>query len=131
MAAAAPRRLGGISLGGDQTSRPWRAVVMEWSDDDDNTVPPPPSMQTTSRRTRVEEQPRGSDKVLEQQATGVPEHQTMVVQAEQTPEQQAEKRPTIEEDRPTPDTTEVDPTAAPRGSNRPRRFKKAHRQTKR
>ena len=127
----APRKSGSISLGGDQTSRPWKAVVMEWSDDDDNTVPPPPSVQTTSHRTRVEEQPKGSDEVPEQQATGVPEHQMMVVQAEQTPEQQAEQRPTIEEDRPPPGTMEVDPTAAPGGSNRPRRFKKAHRQTKR
>ena len=134
MVIAAPRKPGGISLGGDQTTRSRRAVVMEWSDDDDNTVPPPPSVQTTSCKTRVEEQPRGSDKVLEQQATGVPEHQTElnpVVQAEQTLEQQAEQRPTVEEDKPPPNTTEVDPTAAPGGSNRPCRLKKAHRQTKR
>jgi len=134
MATAAPHNPGGISLGGDQTTHPRRATVIEWSDDDKDTVPPPPSVQTTSHRTRVEEQPRGSDEVPEQQATGVPEHQTglnPVVQAEQTPEQQAEQRPTVEEDKPPPNTTEVDPTAAPGGSNRPRRFKKEHRQTKR
>ena len=90
----------------------------------------------------MEEQPRGSDEVPEQQATkipteqvmGVPEHQAElnpVVQVKQTPEQKAEQRPTVEEDRPPPDNTEVDPTAAPGGSNRPRRFKKEHRQTKR
>ena len=73
-------------------------MVVEWSDDNENTVPPPPSVQATSRRTHMEEQPRGSDEVPEQQATkipaeqamGVPEHQTelnLVVQTEQTPEQ--------------------------------------------
>ena len=36
-----------------------------------------------------------------------------------------EHRPTVEEDKPPLDTTEVDPTAAPGGSNRPRRFKKS------
>ena len=142
MATVAPRKLGGISLGGDQTTCPWRAVVIEWSDDDKNTVPPPPSMQTTSCSTRVEEQPRGSDEVPKQQATkipveqamGVPEHQVelnLMLQVEETPEQQVEQRPTIEGDRPPPENTGVDPTAAPRGSNRPHRFKKVHRQTKR
>ena len=87
MATVAPRKLGGISLGGDQTTRPQRAAVIEWSDDDEDTIPPPPSVQTTSRSTRVEEQPRGSDEVpeqqamevLEQHATGVPEQQAMGV----------------------------------------------------
>ena len=58
--------------------------MIEWFDDDEDIVPPPPSVQTASRNTCVEEQPRGSDEVPEQQAiktpaeqaTGVPEHQT-------------------------------------------------------
>ena len=115
---------------------------MEWSDDDENIVPPPPSVQTTSHSTCVEEQPRVSDEVPEQQATKIPAEQATEVpeqQAEVNPmlwveetlEQQAEQRPTVEEDRPPTESTGVDPTAAPGGSNRPHRFKKVHRQTKR
>ena len=72
--------------------------------------------------------------VPEQQATGVPEHQTErnpVVQAEQTPEQQVEHMPTIEEDRPPPNNTEVDPMAAPGARTGLADSKKAHQQTKR
>ena len=65
-AAAAPCKPGGISLGGDQTTRPRRAAVIEWSDDDENLVAPALSVQTPSRITHVEEQPRGIDKVPKQ-----------------------------------------------------------------
>ena len=86
----------------------------------------------------MEEQPRGSDEVPEQQATkipveqvtGVPEQQAevnLVLQVEETPEQQEEQRPTVEEDRPPPVSMGVDPTAVAGGSNRPHRFKKVHR----
>ena len=90
MVIAAPRKPGGISLGGDQTTRPRRATVIEWSDDDKDTVPPPPSVQTTSRSTRVEEQPRGSDEVPEQQATKI-----LAEQATGVPEQQTEVNPVL------------------------------------
>ena len=63
---------------------------MEWSDDDENTVPPPLSVQTTSRSTRVEEQPRGSDEVPEQQATKI-----LAEQATGVPEHQAELNPVV------------------------------------
>ena len=63
---AAPRKLGGISLGGDQTTRTWRSAVIEWSDDDENLVAPPLSVQTPSRTTHVEEQPREDEEVPEQ-----------------------------------------------------------------
>jgi len=90
----------------------------------------------------VEEQPRGSDKVPKQQttkipveqATGVPEQQAEVnpvLWVDETPEQWVELRPTVEEDRPPPKSTGVDPIATHGGSNMPRRFKKVHRQTKR
>ena len=58
-----------------------------------------------------------------EQATGVPEQQAEVnpvLRVEETPEQQVEQRPIVEEDRPLPESTGVYPTAAPRGSNRPR-----------
>ena len=69
---AAPRKPGGISLGGDQTTRTWRAAVIEWSDDDENLVAPPPSMQTPSRITQMEEQPREDEEVPEQQTIEMP-----------------------------------------------------------
>ena len=78
---AAPSKPGDISLGGDQTTRTWRAMVIKWSDDDENLVAPLPSVQTPSCITHVEEQPRKDEEVPEQQttemlaerATGVPE----------------------------------------------------------
>ena len=73
MAVATPRKPGGISLGGDQTTRTRRAVVIEWSDDDENPVAPPPSVQTPSRITHVEEQPREDEEVFEQQMEINPE----------------------------------------------------------
>ena len=66
-------KLGGISLGGNQTTQTWRAAVIEWSDDDKDPVAPPSSMQAPPRSTRVEEQSRGSKEFPEQQARGFPE----------------------------------------------------------
>ena len=40
-AAAAPRKPGGISLGDDQTNRPRRTMVFDWSDDDEVLTAPP------------------------------------------------------------------------------------------
>ena len=73
MVGAAPLKLGGISLGGDQTTRMWSAVMFEWSDDDGAPVAPPPSTKAPPRSTHVEEQPKEGEGVPEQWAKGVPE----------------------------------------------------------
>jgi len=97
-AGVVPHKPGGISLGGDQTTRTRRATVIEWSDDDENLVAPPPSVQTPSRITHVEEQPREDEEVLEQQTTEMPAERVAGVpkqrmeinlerRAEETPEQ--------------------------------------------
>ena len=63
---AAPRKLGDISLGSDQTTQTRRSVVIEWSDDDENLVAPPLSVQTPSCITHVEEQQREDEEVPKQ-----------------------------------------------------------------
>ena len=72
MAGAVPRKPGGISLGGDQTTWTWSAAMSEWSDDDEVPVAPPPSTKAPPRNTRLEEQLKGGEGVPEQQAIGVP-----------------------------------------------------------
>ena len=75
---------------------------------------------------RVEEIPM-------QQRTEVPSGRTMAVPEQPTeadPGPQAEQRPTEEEPRVPLQNTRVDPTAAPEGLGRHRRFKKLNRQTK-
>ena len=64
-AAAAPLKLGSISLGGDQTTRTERTVVFEWSDDDEIPVTPPPS-------TEAEVQSKRGVEVPEQRVRAVP-----------------------------------------------------------
>ena len=71
-ASAAPLKLGGISLGGDQTTRMWSTAMFEWSDDDEVPVAPPQSMKVPPRTARVEEQSRGGEGVPQQQVMGVP-----------------------------------------------------------
>ena len=64
---------------------------------------------------------------------GVPKQQAeanLEQQAERAPERQAEQRSTMEEPRPPPWSTGVDPMATPGGSGRHRRFKKLNQQTK-
>ena len=51
-AAAGPLKPGGISLGGDQTTRTRRTTVLEWSDDDETLVTPPPSTCTSAQHVR-------------------------------------------------------------------------------
>jgi len=65
-AAAGPLKPGGISLGGDQTTRTRRTAVLEWSDDDKTLVAPPPSTEAPPRSTHVEEQARRGEEVPEQ-----------------------------------------------------------------
>ena len=61
--SATPRKPGGISLGGDQTTRAQNTAMFEWSDDDEVLVAPPPSTKAPSRSTRAEEQSRGGEGV--------------------------------------------------------------------
>ena len=140
-AAAAPLKLGDISLGGDQTTQTQRTAVFEWSDDDEISVAAPPSTKVPPRNTHVEEQAKRGEEVPEQWARGVPTQQAKGVpeqrargvpgrQAEEVPEWQAEKRPTMETAGPPPQGAQVDPRAAPGGSGRQRRFKKLYRQAK-
>jgi len=128
IAPTAPIKPGGISLGGDQATRTRRAAVIEWSDDDEDPVDILPSVQTSSRNTRMEEQSGGAKKVPEQQTTENPAERATVVpeqhteanlerRAEENPEQQAEQRPNLEETRPLPPSTRINPTVVPRGSS--------------
>ena len=64
-AAVAPLRLGGISLGGDQTTRTRRTVVLEWSDDDEDLVVSPPITQAPPHSTHTEDQSGGGGEVPE------------------------------------------------------------------
>jgi len=149
MAAAAPLKLGDISLGDDQTTRTRRTTVFDWSDDDEVLTAPPPSIKEPPRSTRVGDQSGGGKEVPEpqtrevpeqrarevpaQQTTGVPTEQAMGIpeqQAERSPERQSEQRSTVEEPRPPPQSTGVDPMAAPGGPGRHRRFKKLSQWTK-
>ena len=57
----APRKPGGISLGGDRTARMQSTAISEWSDDDEAPVAPPPSTGASPRNTRVEVQSRGGE----------------------------------------------------------------------
>ena len=53
---AVPWKPGGISLGGDQTTRTRSAAMSEWSDDDGAPVAPSPSTEAPPRNMHVEEQ---------------------------------------------------------------------------
>ena len=75
MAGAILRKLGDISLGGDQTTRTWSTAMSEWSDDDEVPVAPPPSTKVPPPSTRVEEQSMGGEEVPQKQAMEVPEQQ--------------------------------------------------------
>ena len=88
---AAPLKPGGISLGGDQTTRTRSATMSDWSDDDGAPVAPSPSTEAPPHNTRMEEQSKEGEGVLEQWAKGVPEQQ-----ARRVPERQAEERSMVE-----------------------------------
>ena len=59
IAGYAPLKPGGISLGGDQTTRTWSTAMSEWSDDDEVPVAPPPSTKAPPHNTCAEEQSKG------------------------------------------------------------------------
>ena len=63
MADSAPLKSGGISLGGDQTTRTRSTMMFEWPDDDEVLVAPPPSIKAPPRSTRVGEQSKGGEEV--------------------------------------------------------------------
>ena len=58
-ADVAPRKLGGISFGGDRTARMLSTAIFEWLDDDEALVAPPPSTEASSRNTRAVVQSKG------------------------------------------------------------------------
>ena len=64
-ADVAPRKPGGISLGGDLAARMQSAAIFEWSDNDEAPIAPPPSTKASSRNTRVEVQSEGGEGVSE------------------------------------------------------------------
>lgn len=70
---AVPHKPGSILLGGDHTTQMRSAAMFEWSDNDEVLVAPSPSTEAPPRNTRVEEQSKGGEGVLELQAMGVPE----------------------------------------------------------
>ena len=148
-AATAPRKPGGISLDDDQTNRTRRTAVFDWSDDDEILMNPPSSTKGPLLYPRTEQQTGVGEEVLEAPTRRVPKHRAEGISAQQTseipamrameilgqqtkatPEQQTEPTPTKEEPRIPSPSTGVDPTAAPGGSGRHRRFKKLNRQTK-
>ena len=65
-AGVAPHKPGGISLGGDQTTRTWSAAMSKWSDDDGALVAPPPSTEVPPHSTCMEVQSEGGEGVPEQ-----------------------------------------------------------------
>ena len=65
MAGVAPLKPGGISIGGDRTTRTQSAAMSEWSDDDEALVAPPPSIEAPLRNTRTEVQSKGGEGVPE------------------------------------------------------------------
>ena len=65
MAAVGPLKPGGISLGGNQTTRQRRTAVLEWSDNDETLVAPPPSTEAPPCSTCTEEQVRRGEEVSE------------------------------------------------------------------
>jgi len=65
MAAAAPLRLGSISLGGDQTTRTCRTAVIEWSNGDKDQVGNPSRMQAPPCSTHTGDQLGGGEEVPE------------------------------------------------------------------
>ena len=80
----APRKLGGISLGGNQTTRMQSAAMFEWSDDDGAPIAPPPSTKAPLRSSCMEVQLKGGENVPEQQVTRILEQQAMGIPEPQT-----------------------------------------------
>ena len=64
--AAAPLKLGDISLGDDQTTRTRRTTVFDWSDDNEVLMAATPSMKEPPRSMHVEDQSRGGKEVPKQ-----------------------------------------------------------------
>jgi len=85
-AATAPRKLGGISLGDDQTNRTRRTTMFDLSDDEEILTDPPPSMKEPPRSPCVGEQPRVGKEVYEAPMRKVLEQRVEGISAQQTTE---------------------------------------------
>jgi len=81
---AAPRKLGNISLGGDQTTRMRRTAAIEWSDDDKVPVFPPPNMREPPRSTRMRDQSRVGEEITEPETREIPEQQVRETPAQKS-----------------------------------------------
>ena len=79
MATVVPIKLGGISLGDDQTTRTRRTAMFDWSDDDEAPTDPPPSMKEPPRSTPMGNQSRGGEEVPEPQTKEVLEQRAREV----------------------------------------------------
>jgi len=86
IAATAPRKLGGISLGDDQTNRTRRTAVFDWSDDDEILTDPPSNTKEPPRSPRAGEQPRVGEEVRETPTRKVPEQRAEGISTQQTTE---------------------------------------------
>ena len=123
--------------------------MFDWSDDNEILTNPLLNTKGPSRNPRAEQQTRVGKEVHEALTRRVPEHRAEGIATQQmskilteramkileqqaavASEQQVEPRPTEEELRIPPPSTEVNPTATPGGLGRHRRFKKLNRQTK-
>ena len=117
--AAAPLKPGSISLGDDQTTRPRRTAVFDWSDDDEFSVVGLPSTKEPPHSAGTEDRSRGDKEIPKQrtreipaqrtmeapivQTTGVPEQPTGVTSeqhVERAPEHQTDQRSSVEEREP-------------------------------
>ena len=95
-AGAASLKLGGISLGDDQTTRPRRTAVFDWSDDDEFLPAGLPSTKGPPLSAGAEDQSRGDKEIPKQRTREIPAQQTTeapIVQTTRVPEQQGELNP--------------------------------------
>ena len=66
MAGVTPLKPGGISLGGDQTTRMRSTTMFEWLDEDEVPVAPPPSTKAPPRSTCAEVRSKRGEEVPKQ-----------------------------------------------------------------
>ena len=84
--ATAPRKLGDISLGDNQTNQTRRTAVFDWSNDDEILTAPLLSTKEPPRSPCMGEQPGIGEEVREVPMRKVPEEQAEGISAQQTTE---------------------------------------------